>query len=94
VLLIGERLNPTARKKFAEELKEGSSNFLREESKKQQAEGADMLDINVGVPGIDEVAAMRRSISILASNVKTPLVIDSDNGAVLEAALRLNRASR
>ncbi len=90
VLLIGERLNPTARKKFAEELKEGSSNFLREESKKQQAEGADMLDINVGVPGIDEIAAMRRSISILASNVKTPLVIDSDNGAVLEAALRLN----
>lgn len=87
VLKIGERLNPTARKKFAAELKEGQNNFLREESRKQLEEGAHILDINVGVPGIDEVAAMRRAIGILSGTVQAPLAIDSDNRDVLDAAL-------
>ena len=89
VIAIGERLNPTARKKFAEELKGGSTAFLREESKAQQAEGADLLDINVGTPGIDEIAAMKNCVSILANTVRTPLMIDSDNASVLEAALKI-----
>lgn len=89
VLKIGERLNPTARKKFAAELKEGQNNFLREESRLQQDEGAHLLDINVGVPGIDEVAAMRRAIGILSGTVQVPLAIDSDNGGVLDAALMM-----
>ncbi|TAL30390.1 MAG: 5-methyltetrahydrofolate--homocysteine methyltransferase [Spirochaetes bacterium] len=88
-LYIGERLNPTARKKFAEELKSGRNIFLREESRKQEAEGAYLLDINVGVPGLDEVASMRNSISILSGLVRTPLMIDSDNPLVLAAALDL-----
>ena len=89
VMKIGERLNPTARKKFAAELKEGQNNFLREESRKQQEEGAHILDINVGVPGIDEVAAMWRSIGILSGTVQVPLAIDSDNRDVLDAALMM-----
>jgi 5-methyltetrahydrofolate--homocysteine methyltransferase len=79
LIVIGERLNPTARKKFAEELKTGQFAFLREESRKQVDEGAHALDINVGVPGIDEPAAMRECLRILSSAVKTPLMIDSDN---------------
>ncbi len=87
LIRVGERLNPTARKKFAAELAEGQTAFLREESRKQEAEGADILDINVGVPGIDEIAAMDRCIGILSGTVRTPLMIDSDNPAVLERAL-------
>jgi 5-methyltetrahydrofolate--homocysteine methyltransferase len=89
LVLIGERLNPTARKKFAQELRDGQHAFLREESRKQEAEGAHVLDVNVGTPGIDEAASMRASISILGGLVKTPLMIDSDNPAVIEAALEL-----
>jgi 5-methyltetrahydrofolate--homocysteine methyltransferase len=84
---VGERLNPTARKKFAEELKAGQTVFLRDESRKQEAEGADILDINVGVPGIDEVSAMERCIGILSNTVKIPLMIDTDNYRVLERGL-------
>jgi len=87
LLVIGERLNPTARKKFAEDLKAGKQNFLREESKKQAAEGAHILDINVGVPVINETEAIHRSIVTLSNTVKTPLMIDSDNKEVLEKAL-------
>ncbi len=86
-ILVGERLNPTARKKFAEELKEGKSTFLREESRKQEAEGAHLLDINVGVPGIDEEAAIERCVEILLASAKLPLMIDSDNPRVIERAL-------
>jgi len=86
-VIIGERLNPTARKKFAEDLRTGSQNFLREESKKQEKEGAHILDVNVGVPGIDEAATMRRSVTLLSNLVSVPLMIDSDNSGVIERAL-------
>jgi 5-methyltetrahydrofolate--homocysteine methyltransferase len=89
LIKIGERLNPTARKKFAEELKAGETAFLHEESGAQAREGADILDINVGVPGIDEIAAMKECISLLSNTVKTPLMIDSDNADVIETALKL-----
>ena len=87
LLRIGERLNPTARKKFAEELRTGTQAFLREEARKQVAEGADILDINVGVPDIDEIDAMARSVNALSGIVSAPLMIDSDNSRVLERAL-------
>lgn len=90
LIVIGERLNPTARKKFAEELRSGQFAFLREESKKQEAEGAHIIDINVGVPEIDEVLAMQGSLNILSNTIKTPLMIDSDNPDVLETALLSN----
>lgn len=84
---IGERLNPTARKNFAADLKEGKQNFLREESRKQAAEGAHVLDINVGVPGINEEEAMRNSVVTLCNTVDIPLMIDSDNPKVIERGL-------
>jgi len=87
LLVVGERLNPTARKKFAADLKEGSQIFLREDSKKQVSEGAHILDINVGVPNVDEVSAMHKSIVTLSGIVTTPLMIDTDNEDVLEKAL-------
>ncbi len=88
-IIVGERLNPTARKKFAEELKEGKQSFLRNEAALQANEGAHILDINVGVPGIDEIGAIAASVATLSGIVKTPLMIDSDNAAVLEKALLL-----
>ncbi|PKL37617.1 MAG: 5-methyltetrahydrofolate--homocysteine methyltransferase [Spirochaetae bacterium HGW-Spirochaetae-1] len=87
LILLGERLNPTARKKFAEDLREGRQTFLRAESRKQVEEGAHILDINVGVPSIDETTAMNRSIITLSSTVDVPLMIDSDNAEVIERAL-------
>lgn len=87
--VIGERLNPSARKQFALELKEGKKNFLREEAKKQEAEHADLLDINVGVPAIDEIRAMKECVAVLSNCVKVPLMIDTDNAEVAEAALKL-----
>ena len=89
LLYFGERLNPTARKKFAEELKEGKQSFLRNEAKEQVREGAHALDINVGVPGIDEIKAMHASVSTLSTIVNVPLMIDSDNSRVLEKALMI-----
>ncbi len=87
LLIIGERLNPTARKQFATELKENTFTFLRNESKKQHEEGAHCLDINVGVPGIDEVALMKKAVNVLTNTVNIPLMIDSDNPQVTQAAL-------
>ena len=87
LIVLGERLNPSARKKFAADLKEEKQDFLREESRKQVKEGAHVLDINVGLPGIDEIGAMHRSIATLSNTVDVPLMIDSDNPEVLEKAL-------
>ncbi|HNT11803.1 MAG TPA: homocysteine S-methyltransferase family protein [Spirochaetota bacterium] len=89
LLRIGERLNPSARKKFAEELRAGATAFLREHARAQEEEGAHVLDINVGTPGIDEPAALRGCITALSNIVRTPLMIDSDNPAVIEAGLLL-----
>ncbi len=89
LLKIGERLNPSARKAFAADLKEGKTSFLYEESRAQVNEGADVLDINVGTPGIDELTAIRDCVKILSNSIRIPLMIDSDNAAVLEEALKL-----
>jgi 5-methyltetrahydrofolate--homocysteine methyltransferase len=88
IVKIGERLNPTARKKFAAELKSGETAFLHAESAAQENEGADILDINVGVPGIDEIKAIRECVNLLSNSVRIPLMIDSDNAEVIEAALK------
>ena len=87
LIVVGERLNPTARKKFAADLKEGKQSFLREDSRQQESEGAHILDINVGVPTINEVDAMERSVETLSQVVAAPLMIDSDNKEVIEKAL-------
>lgn len=87
-LKIGETLNPTARKRFALELKEGQEAFLREQAKEQTADGADLLDINTGIPGLDSAVLMKQCVQTLTNITSTPLCIDSDNIAALEAGLK------
>jgi len=85
--LIGERINPTGRKKLREEIKEGKFLLLRQEAVDQVKAGADILDVNVGVPGIDEAEAMRRAIQEVQKAAEAPISIDSSSVAALEAAL-------
>ena len=86
---IGERLNPTARKLLAQALREGDMEVLVREGRRQVECGAALLDVNVGVPGIDEVAAMRQAVQALQDALDVPLVIDSTNPTVIEAALKV-----
>ncbi len=88
VLIVGERINPSGRKSFREELKKGESKMLRSEAVSQRDEGAMLLDINVGVPGTDETANLKRAVSIVQNLVDLPLVIDTSNAEALEEALK------
>ena len=85
---IGERLNPTGRKALAEALRAGDWSAVRGEAQVQAAEGADLLDVNVGTPGLDEPAAMAQTVRTVQEAVQQPLLIDSPNPAALEAGLR------
>ncbi|MCL4542937.1 MAG: homocysteine S-methyltransferase family protein [Deltaproteobacteria bacterium] len=88
-VIIGERINPTGKKDFIEELKNGKTNYIRKTALKQTESGAMVLDLNVGVPGTDEIELMKKGI-IAATNVSNvPLSIDSSNPDVLEEALML-----
>lgn len=87
-IVIGERINPTGRKAFAADIKEGKTTGIRNEARVQEAAGAHALDINVGVPGIDEVASMRRAVFAVNENSVLPAVIDSSDPAAVLAGLR------
>jgi 5-methyltetrahydrofolate--homocysteine methyltransferase len=87
-VLIGEKINPTGHKKLAAALQEGNLDYVRELAQRQVAWGADVLDVNVGVPGLDEVAMIPKVIETVLSVVDVPLCIDSGNPAVLEAGLK------
>jgi 5-methyltetrahydrofolate--homocysteine methyltransferase len=87
-IVIGERINPTGRKAFAAEIKEGKTTGIRNEARQQEAAGAHALDVNVGVPGIDEVASMRRAVFAVNENSVLPAVIDSSNPEAVLAGLR------
>ncbi|KAF0107000.1 MAG: 5-methyltetrahydrofolate--homocysteine methyltransferase [Anaerolineaceae bacterium] len=86
-VMIGEKINPTGRKKLAAALIEGNLDYIRELAASQIAWGADVLDINVGVPGIDEVAMVKRVVELVASLTDAPLCLDSANPDVLAAGL-------
>ena len=89
LVIIGERINPTGKKDFIEELKKGKTNYIRKTALKQVESGAMILDLNVGVPGTNEIELMKKGI-IAATNVSNvPLSIDSSNPDVLEEALML-----
>ena len=88
-LLIGERINPTGKKRFKEALIENDINYILSEGIKQQESGADILDVNVGLPDIDEVSVLKDTVEKLQSVVDTPLQIDTSNIAAMEAALRV-----
>ncbi|HYF91797.1 MAG TPA: homocysteine S-methyltransferase family protein [Symbiobacteriaceae bacterium] len=85
---IGERINPTGRKLLSKDIKEGTFAIVRREAKNQVAAGAGVLDVNVGVPMIDEAAAMARAVQVVQDTVGVPLCIDSANPAALEAGLK------
>lgn len=88
-MVIGERINPTGKKKLQAELKEGSLNLVRQMALEQEANGAQILDINMGMNGIDEKEMMLRAIYEVTSTVDLPLCIDSSHVDIIEAALRI-----
>lgn len=86
--LIGERINPTGKKLYTQELLEGKTNYIRREALEQSQAGADLLDVNVGAPGIDEPAAIERAVFCVTTAVSQPIVLDSSSPAALEAGLK------
>ena len=88
-MVIGERINPTGKKKLQAELKEGSLNLVRTMALEQEENGASILDINMGMNGIDEKEMMLRTIYEVTSTVDWPLCIDSSHVDIIEAALRI-----
>lgn len=85
---IGERINPTARKKLAQDIKEGRMQMVVEEARKQAENGAPILDVNMGVPGIDEAESMKKAVLEIQAAVDIPLSIDSTDPKALEEGLK------
>jgi 5-methyltetrahydrofolate--homocysteine methyltransferase len=88
-VLIGERINPTGKKKLAEALKAGDLEIVCKEALAQTQAGADIIDVNVGVFGIDEAALLPKAVQAVMETVDTPLCLDSSNPDALEAALKV-----
>ena len=89
VTVIGERLNPTGKKKLKNALINRDFDYIIEQAMKQIDAGAEILDVNVGVPGIDEAALMPEVVKKLQAVTNLPLQIDSSNADAIEAALRV-----
>ncbi len=90
-VLIGERINPTGKKRLAAALQAGDLGLVREEALAQVQAGADILDVNVGVLGVDQVALLPQTVQAVMDTVDVPLCLDSDNPKALEAALKIYR---
>lgn len=88
-VIIGERINPTGKKKFKEALRNGDMDYILNEAFKQQDAGADILDVNVGLPEIDECKMMESAVKSITAAVNLPLQIDSSDPVVVERALRI-----
>ena len=88
-VIVGERINPTGRKKLAAALQAGDMTLVLESAAAQVAAGAEVLDINVGVPGLDDVAMLPRVVSVVAEAMGVPICIDTPNPAALAAALKV-----
>jgi len=86
-VLIGERINPTGKKRLAEALRAGDLSVAREEAIAQVKAGADILDVNVGATGVDELDMLPRAVQAVAEVVDVPLCIDSRKIKALAAAL-------
>jgi len=87
-VIIGERINPTNRKKFQEELTMGNLSTIKDEARAQVQYGANLLDVNMGVPGTDEVKLLANAVTQVQEIVSVPLCIDSSNFAALEQAVK------
>ena len=86
--LIGERINPTGRKKLAAEIRNGSFISVKREAIEQTQAGAQILDVNMGVAGIDQEEAMAKAVMEISQLVNTPLAIDTSDAKALEAGLK------
>ncbi len=89
LFVVGERINPTGKKSLQQELMEGKMSIIRQMAQEQEAQGASLLDVNVGQPGIDEVQTIKKVIGLLSTSTRLPLVIDSSKVETIEAALRI-----
>ncbi len=88
-VIIGESINPTGKKKLQKELSEGKTSLIRHLAREQEKSGASLLDVNVGVGGIDEAKTLKNVINMLAVNSSLPLAIDSSKIEAIETALRI-----
>ena len=88
-LVVGERINPTGKKKLQAELREGKLDMVRQFAMEQEQNGASILDVNMGMNGIDEKAMMKQAIYEVTSTVDCPLCIDTSSVEVMEEALRI-----
>ena len=88
-MIVGERINPTGKKKLQEQLREGNLDMVCDFAANQEKEGASILDINVGMSGIDEKEMMLKVMEEVMSITDLPLCIDTSSAEVMEAALRL-----
>jgi 5-methyltetrahydrofolate--homocysteine methyltransferase len=86
-VIIGERINPTGRRKVQAALEEGNFDIIRQDAIKQVAAGADILDVNAGVPGADEPTLLKQAISAVMEVTDVPLSIDSNDKNALAAGL-------
>ena len=87
-ILIGERINPTGKKRFREALLAGDMNYILGEAIREEEAGVHILDVNVGLPEIDEAAMLSRTVTELQAVTDLPLCIDTADAAAMEAALR------
>ena len=87
-ILIGERINPTGKKRFKQALLENDMDHILAEGVKQQEKGVHILDVNVGLPGIDEVTVLKNAVCELQAVIDLPLQIDTSDIRAMEAALR------
>jgi len=90
-VVLGERINPTGKKKLGAALAAGDLEVVRQEALAQVAAGADLLDVNVGAAGVDEVGLLPRAVRLVMDTVSVPIVIDTPNGQALAAALAAHK---
>ncbi len=90
-VIIGERINPTGRKSLAKALVEGNMDVLPKEATSQVEAGADVLDVNVGAAGVDEVTVLPEAVRMVMETVDVPICIDSADEKALEAALEMHK---
>jgi 5-methyltetrahydrofolate--homocysteine methyltransferase len=89
LVIAGERINPTGKKALQQELIEGKFSMIRQMAMEQEEQGAHLLDVNVGHPGVDEPKKIKEVLSLLSTLTKLPLAVDSSNIEAVEAGLRI-----
>jgi 5-methyltetrahydrofolate--homocysteine methyltransferase len=89
VIIIGECINPTRRKKLVSTLQEGNFDYVLELAENQIKAGADVLDVNVGFPGVDDVKLLAETVLAIRNRFDIPLCLDSPNPGAIEAALKV-----